>query len=477
MEGEVTSYDCVIAGGGPAGALCAATLASWGRRVLLVHQAAGPHKPPSETLVPSALPLFESYGLGELIRQPQWEGTARHGTIWGSRELRWREVGEGGRGYRIEREAFDRDLRQFAVQRGATLLEDWRVVDPLREQAAWKLSGPDGQERRVRAGIRVVSAGRPGGGESAVEPRDRPPIETCALSTVLEGDGEFEDATLVEAVREGWLWWLPLRGGRVGLTLFADLDEVKQRGRDKVFAASLSESLGPARNSKLGRVRGTVCTPGLRGSQGDVLFAGDAAANIDPLSSQGFEKALASGWDTALAVNTWIEEPELEGELQAHRARWEARLFQAHARDTLAFYLQEARFAEAPFWLTRRAEAARKALELPLDEELPACLERHPDLVEARELIRRDRRLVPVPAFRLNHEDSVLHQLGGVELTSLIALLPASPEQIMERARRHPAFAHMTPSLLRQSLGELLRLGYLRAGDLPSRASRDSRSD
>ena len=141
---HLAPYDCVVAGGGPAGALCAATLAAWGRRVLLVHETAVAPKPPAETLVPSALPSFARYGLEPILRRPEFAGSARHGSIWGSSELRWREVDGPERGYRVERRAFDLALRAHAAERGVEVLEGWRVLDPLDGPAPWTLPGPDG---------------------------------------------------------------------------------------------------------------------------------------------------------------------------------------------------------------------------------------------------------------------------------------------------------------------------------------------
>ena len=44
--------------------------------------------------------------------------------------------------------------------------------------------------------------------------------------------------------------------------------------------------------------------------------------------------------------------------VRARRQVWERRLFEAHAREALAFYGREARFADQPFWRARSGRLA-----------------------------------------------------------------------------------------------------------------------
>ena len=56
---------------------------------------------------------------------------------------------------------------------------------------------------------------------------------------------------------------------------------------------------------------------------GPVLLVGDAASTIDPLSSQGLAKALASADAGACAVQTMLERPDLRGLVLQHQQQWE----------------------------------------------------------------------------------------------------------------------------------------------------------
>ena len=48
------------------------------------------------------------------------------------------------------------------------------------------------------------------------------------------------------------------------------------------------------------------------GRRSGFLIGGDAAATLDPLSSFGVKKAVASGWVAAVVVNTCLRRPEME---------------------------------------------------------------------------------------------------------------------------------------------------------------------
>jgi len=446
------NYDCVIAGGGPAGSLCAATLSRFGRRVLLVQERHSTPKLPSETLVPTARPGFERFGLGDILERAEFEGTRRQGAIWGSSKVRWRETESGARGFRIDRAAFDQALREHAARSGVEVLEGWRVTNLTENAEPWTLAGPNSAKQLVTGKVRVAACGIPR--EKTQAAGD---IQTCALWTRVTSGSEYSDATLVEAVREGWIWWLPLGNGDISITLFADLDEVKQVGRDELFARALRDSLGPARGMRPKKVTGTICTPTLRSAVGDLLLAGDAASSVDPLSSQGVEKALASGDDCAVAANTWIEDPSISSQLLRHRAHWEARLFHAHEQDTIAFYRKEQRFSDAIFWRKRQHFSA----PVPKPLSGTAQIERSPNLRSTTALERSGERFKARPAFALSDHGEAIYRIGRIEIALLLELLPGNIDSIIEHARQDPRCSALSPRLVTEAFAELYRLGFV----------------
>jgi len=266
---------------------------------------------------------------------------------------------------------------------------------------------------------------------------------------------------VIEAVREGWLWWLSLRDGSASVTLFADRDEVKERGRDELWRTAIAAAIGPARDCDALPHQGTPATARLRASAPDVLLAGDAASSIDPLSSQGLEKALASAEHTALCANALLEGRIEPGSIFAHHRAWERRLWRAHKAETLAFYRREQRFSESPFWRARHAVRDER-LDRPRGR-LPARFGPHPDLETAPALRRRGVTLEAVPGWRRRGADEALAQLGALPIGALIeSCTPsASLEEALSRSAKHAQLSALSPRAVAWAVHELLDEGFL----------------
>src|ERR1051325_11283326 len=93
-------YDAAILGGGPAGAVAARLLASWGHSVILLTGTGGPAF--AESLPPSAEKLLDRGGVLQAVRGPGFlrsRGNAVHWANESSVEL----FPAPARGYQVER--------------------------------------------------------------------------------------------------------------------------------------------------------------------------------------------------------------------------------------------------------------------------------------------------------------------------------------------------------------------------------------
>ena len=222
-----TRFDCVIVGGGPAGSTLAWLLAESEFRVLLVDAGSRPGGAPRETLLAAAGGAIERAGLSQLL--PAMVDTCRHGAIWGSDQLLWREPSAGG--LLLQRGTFDAELRASAQRRGVEIRTQSRVSGPLPASGAGELEilTEDGQIERVTTDRIVLATGKR-------TPRDlitlqevaRGP-ETAALCLGAECP-EAAHLAIVEAVASGWWWWIGDgdRGGTA--TLLCDLGELTATG-------------------------------------------------------------------------------------------------------------------------------------------------------------------------------------------------------------------------------------------------------
>ncbi len=83
------------------------------------------------------------------------------------------------------------------------------------------------------------------------------------------------------------------------------------------------------------------------------LLVGDAGSFIDPLSSFGVKKALASAWLAAVAAHTSFVDPGRRAVAVDFFSNWERRIYTTHFRRSRDF--ARAAFAEHPsaFWASR----------------------------------------------------------------------------------------------------------------------------
>jgi flavin-dependent dehydrogenase len=447
-----------VVGGGPAGATVARLLASWGRDVVLFDRRAPAGVGIEETIVASARPLLERLGLVPLLERLECAGPPRRARVWGESRLQVRDDAPLERGFEVERGSFDRALVRFAEERGARVVSDASARFESGESALRVVTAAGASA--VECNVVVLATGRASHEALATDGVLDALPESLALSRRIARPTSFADTACVEALPQGWSWWLPARGA-VSLTLFVDREECLARGREELWSEALADSIGPARGVSGPPERGTTASPRLRQPIANALLAGDAASMIDPLSSQGLEKAFASAEHAALCANTMLARPELREHLFAHHASWERRLYAAHRAQTLAFYRAEPRFREREFWRKRQAVREERLDRPPL--EMPPRVRRSPSVWATTTFEPRGERLAEVAAIRLESADSELTRLAAVSAEAWLELAEpsASIDECIARAARDGRFHALRPSQVRAGLAELLALGFL----------------
>ena len=83
------------------------------------------------------------------------------------------------------------------------------------------------------------------------------------------------------------------------------------------------------------------------------LLVGDAASFVDPLSSAGVKKAMASGWLAAVTLNTALTTPALKDTAFAHYAARERDTYSQFLALTRKYLADGAPEADHPFWADR----------------------------------------------------------------------------------------------------------------------------
>ncbi len=465
-----TEPDVLVVGGGPAGAVLAAQLAEWKRSVLLVDRGRRRGSLPEETLVPAAREALERHGLLTVIRAHDFHGTERHGVIWGDGKVTIRKNPPDARGYKVHRPTFDTDLRNIARSMGATILEDHEVLGPVAhgDENTVHIRSSEGDVLEIRPRLIVLATGKEVSPKLSQLGLVHQLPAMVALTTYLAPPVTDTDSTVVEAVPEGWLWWLPLHDGRISLTLFCDPEEMKSVGRNDLFESACRHAAGPASTVTASPRSGCRATPRFLRTRDPFLLVGDAASSIDPLSSQGVEKAIVSAEWGAVAANTILEHPELAQQVLDQHFLWEKRLYFAHAQKSLHFYLQEARFSDRPFW-AKRHEAVQVEVERNREglRGLPALIQVSEGLSLRPALRRKGRLYESVEGWGLPGSGEVFDAIGRVPLAPLVKFLraPRSTDEVLTLASEHPDLYLLSPRIIQQALTEMARLGMIQAVD------------
>lgn len=335
-------------GGGPAGAAASRLLASWGHRVRLITRPSSDHRL-AVSLPPSCAKLFDAIGVTEAIDRGGFIRSTGNTVWWGHDQPRVEQFAEGARGWQVELGALESLLLEEASRAGVSI--DRRVVP---------------QDFRVPHAFVLDCSGRTGLIARARNLRryDDGPT-TVALAGEWRSDAwDLPDAshTVVESYADGWMWSVPTAGGIRHVSAMIDpqrsdlargvssrdvyLSEIGKTRAFKRLMATASLTAGPS--------GWDASTYGAREYAGDDwLLVGDAASFIDPLSSAGVKKALASAWLAAVAAHTCLKTPSMRPHALDFYGAREREIERHHAAESRAFLANAARRHDRPFWAER----------------------------------------------------------------------------------------------------------------------------
>lgn len=365
--------DAVVIGGGPAGSAVARLLSLWGRKVVLLTRDPGDRPGLAESVPPSAAKLFDQLEIGRSVAEAGFVRTPGNSVRWGGAPPRRVDFPDGP-GWQVSRRRLDRLMLSLAEDAGATVrrgtvVEGVRLRDgpPSEVVARVPGSGSTGTARlTVRAPVVLDCSGRSGVVASRGLRRrpDAPRLTALVGAWRREGGWSLEegDRTLVEAYEGGWAWSIPVdsKVRYVGAMIDPEVTDLRRAsGLVEAYRQELAKL--PYLSTLLsgaapdGAPRACDATPysSARFGGAGFLLVGDAASFIDPLSSYGVKKALASGWLAAVVTNTILEHPEMEEEAVAFFEAREREAFRSYSARTAAFYEEGAGFPGGPFWARR----------------------------------------------------------------------------------------------------------------------------
>lgn len=372
----MTTVDLAVVGAGPAGAAAAISAARAGLEVVVVDKARFPRdKTCGDGLTAQALRLLDEFGVGRADILGPGDGVAVHETVL---------VGPRGRMARLPldarlavvapRRSIDAVLASRVAPAGARLLEGTTVRDVVVSQDGVKLGiEREGDEHddggdTIEARWVVAADGHWSPVRRALHP-DRAP-DLGMWHAIRQYHHEAGDGRLWvifdETILPGYVWVFPLPDGRANVGYGVLRTDVargraegasgRRRGHDlkalwprlldrPAVRAALGPRARPAEPVRAWPIPAGFSVDALTDPR--VLYVGDAARVVDPLTGEGIAQALETGMLAAHAI--------IEGGDPTHVVeRYRERVTTALGRDL--------RFASALQRVLRHPLAARATL-------------------------------------------------------------------------------------------------------------------
>jgi menaquinone-9 beta-reductase len=307
--------DLLVVGAGPAGTSAGITARRHGLEVLVVDKAGFPRdKTCGDGLTAAALRDLELLGLpiddlvaalapvdqavlvspsGRTVTLPLPAGPGRHAAV-------------------VPRAALDDALVALARSRGVVVGEHMPLVALKEEPDGTGVVADLGDGSVVRAAWVVAADGHYSPTRKLLRPDAAPALgEWSAFRQYFRGVDDPKLWVLFEPdLLPGYAWVFPLPGGRanVGFGVLrrpgADGKSIKATWSSLLDRPSLRSVLGPNAEPEAAHRAWPIPTAydPARLSEGRVLFAGDAASVVDPLTGEGIAQAIETGVLAAEAV-------------------------------------------------------------------------------------------------------------------------------------------------------------------------------
>ena len=357
--------DVAIIGAGPAGSTAARQLASWGHSVALIGRK--PRRPLAESLPPSCTKLFDRLGIRDAVDDAHFIRATGNTVQWAGQPKRIELFEPSVFGYQVSRDRFDEVLVASARHAGVAVIDDAVVREVDRVTGEWLVRYDCGSESHaVRAPWLLDCTGRSGVIAKRGWRQSNGTARTTAIVGVWASDRPWptddDTHTLVESYDGGWAWSVPVASGRRYVTVMLDptVSDVPARSQlAEAYRAELERTrmIGSLieRAMLIDAPWGSDASPytATEVASDGVLLVGDAASFVDPLSSFGVKKALASAWLAAVAVHTALVDSAMSAVALGFFSRREREMYEQLQRQSVSLSREAASAYDTEFWRGR----------------------------------------------------------------------------------------------------------------------------
>ena len=170
-----------------------------------------------------------------------------------------------------------------------------------------------------------------------------------------------ETHTAVETYRDGWAWSVPVSANtrHVGTMVGTAIPEDgSPRALGQAYQTEIGKTTQLGQRLKQATLQHVwACDASLYSASAyagpGFMLVGDAGSFIDPLSSFGVKKALASAWLGAVVAHTRLTHPERDKVACDFFSQWERRVYATHLHRSRDFARAACAEHDSAFWRSR----------------------------------------------------------------------------------------------------------------------------
>ena len=321
----------LVIGGGPAGSTVSTLLARQGFDVILLERDVFPRYHIGESLLPSALQIFDLLGVREKIEA---QGFQRKPGVY----LQWREEqwtlnfgelsGNDAYTFQVDRAEFDHMLLEHAKTQGVKVFEGVEVRNIAFEgdhptTVTWKQKVGGDATGTISFDFLLDASGRAGilSTRYFKNRREHSAFQNIAMWGYWKGtkrqptnfDGDFEGALTIGTIPEGWLWAIPLAQDKtsIGVVMHKSFyKEKKVSSLSEIYQNAIAncpviaDMLGSGELTSEVKVDQDYSYTADNFSGPGYYLLGDAACFLDPLLSSGIHLATYSALLASASISS-----------------------------------------------------------------------------------------------------------------------------------------------------------------------------